>query len=201
MTELKNCPICGYYKIKQHPLRNPWAHYYECERCGPYEASDQLFFFADVREEMGKVGYILSGLARELYETGGKPTSFTIENYEALTKRFPVPDVNNIGEKIQKLLQRVREKTEYFGEEIKLGDIETVVPLAYAKNSGELIALFTLMTEKKLAKIGVLTNENDDGKRTVRMTLSANAWDLTNDLGDKNKESDRGFIIFIPQVI
>ena len=35
----------------------------------------------------------------------------------------------------------------------------------------ELIALFTLMTEKKLAKIGVLTNENDDGKRTVNIQV------------------------------
>lgn len=194
MKDLESCPICGYDKIKQYPLQDPWAHFYECGRCGRYQASDMLMHFSDVGEKLREVGYILSGLTRELHETGGKPPSFTTENYEAFTKRFPVPDLNNIGEKIKKLLQRVRAKTQYFGEEVKLGDIETVVPLAYAKNPEELIALFTLMTEKKLAKIGILNNEKDDGERTVRMTLSANGWDLTNTLEDKNKESDRGFV-------
>ena len=194
MTALENCPICGYEKFKQYPLRDPWSHFYECERCGRFQASDQLFFFSDVKEQLSKVAYILSGLSRELHETEGQYPTFTLENYDGLTKRFPVPDIKSIEEKIKKLLQRVREKTQYFGEEVKLGDIETVVPLAYAKNSDELIALFTLMTEKKLAKIGVLSNEHDDGKRTVKMTLSANGWDLTNSLEDKNKESDRGFI-------
>lgn len=187
MTELKSCPICGYNKIKQYPLQDPWAHFYECERCGQYKASDMLMHFSDVGEKLREVGYILSGLTRELQETGGKPPSFTPENYEAFTKRFPVPDINNIGEKIQKLLQRVREKTDYFGEDIELGNIETVVPLAYAKNAKELIAIFTLMTEKRVAKIGVT-----DG--SVKIALTANGWDLTNQLGDKNKESDRGFV-------
>ena len=195
MGETKNCPICGYTEAKQfsRSSRN-LGGFFQCKRCGEYEASHDLFIFSDVKERVQKVSYILSGLARELFETGANPPSFSLENFEALAKQFPVPDVKSIEEKIKKLLQRVREKTQYFGEEIKLGDIENVVPLAYAKNSDELIALFTLMTEKKLAKIGILNNESDDGKRTVRITLSANGWDLTNTLEDKNKESDRGFV-------
>lgn len=195
MGELKNCPICGYAGAKQFSRSSrELGGFFQCERCGEYEASHNLFIFSDVNAKIQEISYILSGLARELFETGANPPSFSLENFETLAKRFPVPDVKSIEEKIKKLLQRVREKTQYFGEEIKLGDIETVVPLAYAKNSDELAALFTLMTEKKLAKIGILNNENDDGKRTVRMTLSANGWDLTNTLEDKNKESDRGFV-------
>lgn len=195
MGETKNCPICGYTEAKQfsRSSRN-LGGFFQCKRCGEYEASHDLFIFSDRKKEVQDVAYILSGLARELFETGANPPSFSLENFETLAKRFPVPDISNIGEKVQKLLKRVREKTQYFGEEVRLGDIETVVPLAYAKNADELVALFNLIEEKKQAKIRVLTNENDDGKRTVRMMLSANAWDLTNSLEEKNKESDRGFI-------
>lgn len=191
MGELKNCPICGYSQIKQYPRRDPWSYYFECGRCGPYEATHDLLIFTDVREQIQRVGHILSGLARELYETGAQYPSFTLKNFEALAKRFPVPDANNISEKVQKLLQRVREKTEYFGAEVTFGNIETVLPLAYAKNVEELKALFQLMTEKKVARIGVTTNA---GIATVKIALTANGWDLTNAKQEKNRESDRGFI-------
>lgn len=192
---LTHCPICKFQGIKQFPRGGTDMYFMQCGRCGEYEVSwEFLRGFEDIKRKLGEIGYILSGLARELYETDGQRPAFTIKNLETDLKHFLIPDIKNIEEKIQKFLQRVREKTEYFGEEVKLGNIETVIPLAYAKNSDELVALFTLMTEKKLAKIGVLTNENDDGKRTVKMTLLANAWDITNTLGDKNKESDRGFV-------
>lgn len=187
MAGLESCPICGYANFKQHPLQDPWSHFYECERCGRFQASDQLFFFSDVKEQLSKVAYLLSGLSRELNETGGQYPTFTLENYEGLTKRFPVPDINNISEKIQKILQRVRERTNFFGEDVRLGHIETVIPLAYAKNKEELIALFTLMTEKKVARIGVIDEQ-------VKIALTANGWELTNESQSKNKESDRGFV-------
>lgn len=195
MGELTNCPICKFPGIKQHARGGVDTYFMQCARCGEYEVSwEFLHGFNDLRKRLGDVGYILSGLARELYETGGKYPSFTIKNLETDLKHFLIPDVRSIEEKVQKILQRVREKTEYFGKEVPLGDIETVVPLAYAKNSEELIALFTLMTEKKLAKIGVVTNEDDDGLRKVKISLSANGWDLTNSLEERNKESDRGFV-------
>ena len=191
---LTNCPICDFPGIKQFP-RNDDTYFMQCGRCGEYKISWELLKgFVDVKDKISEVGYILSGLSRELNETGNKYPTFTVKNLEADLKHYLIPNTKSIEEKVKKFLQRVREKTEYFGEEIKLGDIETVVPLAYAKNSDELIALFTLMIEKKMAKIGVVKNENDDGKRTVKITLSADGWDLTNSLEDKNKESDRGFI-------
>ncbi|MDP3958370.1 MAG: hypothetical protein Q8Q36_02840 [bacterium] len=201
MTALENCPICGYDKFKQYPLGDPWSHFYECERCGRFQASDQLFFFSDVKEQLSKVAYILSGLSRELHETGGKYPTFTIENYEALTKQFPVPDVSNIEEKLQKLLLRLRERTEYFGQVIELGEIELAVPLAYAKNAHELEALLKLMSEKKIAYVKIIEPATIVGEKNVtpktrsaRITLLEAGWDLSNSLGKQNQESDKGFI-------
>jgi len=170
-------------------------YFFECGRCGEFEVSwEFLHNFSDVGGEIKKIGYLLSGLARELYETKSPHPRFLYKNIEETLKSYLIPDVSRIEEKIQKLLQRLREKTDYFGQEIELGDLETVVPLAYAKNSHELIALFRLMTEKKLAKVDVTTNEKDDGLRRVKITLSENGWDITNALQKTNKESDKGFV-------
>lgn len=189
-----HCPICGFHKFKKYERNSGRAVYFiNCERCGEFEASREFFRnFQEIKRRVDEVGYILSGLARELYETGDKRPLFMFKNLDETLKHYLIPDVNSIEEKIQKFLQRLRGKTEYFGQEIELGDIETVVPLAYAKNSKELLALFTLMTEKKLAKIGTI--QNVDGTRTVKIALSANGWNITNSLEKRNKESNRGFI-------
>lgn len=193
-TNLTHCPICGFHKFEKYEHNSGRDVYFiKCERCGEFEASWELLQdFQDVKRRVGEVGYILSGLARELYETGGKRPIFLTKNIEETLKHYLIPDISSIEEKIQKFLQRLREKTEYFGQEIELGDIETVVPLVYAKNSKELLALFTLMTEKRLAKIGTI--QNADGTRMVKIMLSANGWNITNSLEKRNKESDRGFI-------
>lgn len=192
ISEIKNCPVCGFHKFKQYPSNSFGVEFFQCERCGDFGISCEFLHFEDIKKDFSKVGYILSGLARELYETGGKAPTFLFKNRDEILKHYFIPDVTRIEEKIQKLLQRLRERTEYFGQEIDLGDIETVIPLAYAKNSNELIALFTLMTKKDLAKTGVTNSA--DGTKTVKITLTENGWDLTNSLQKKNKESDRGFV-------
>ena len=186
--DLNECPICGYDKFKRFQT-NPFSfnEIFRCERCGEFEASHEIIVFSDVKEKNKKNGYILSGLSRELYETGGNMPLFTIENLKETLKHHLIPNVSSIEEKTKKFLQRLREKTEYFGQEIDLGDIETVVPLAYAKNSNELIALFTLMNEKKLTKIGVTD-------KTVKAKVLENGWEITNSLKKENEKSNRGFI-------
>lgn len=193
---LTHCPICGFQKFKQHPRNSGGSVYlFQCDRCGEYETGRMLLEdYQDVKRRVGEVGYILSGLARELFETEQARPLFTVDNIDETLKHYLIPNVNRIEEKIQKLLLHLRAKTEYFGQEIELGDVETVVPLAYTKNSKELIALFSLITEKKLAKVVVNTNEKDDGLQRVRITLSANGWDITNSLEKKNKESEQGFV-------
>lgn len=194
MTTLTQCPICCFNKFKEHRRPENDTYLIQCERCGEFVITKECIIYQDVSEKINEVGYILSGLTRELYETGGKRPEFTTGNLEEYAKNYLVPDTGSIEEKIQKLLQRFREKTEFFGQEIELGDIETVVPLAYAKNSDELTALFNLMMEKKLAEVDITKNEMDDGLRRAKVTLSANGWDITNLLQKKNKESDRGFV-------
>lgn len=186
--DLTNCPICGYDKFKKYPANSlVFNEFFKCERCGEFEASFEIISFSDVRKNIAEIGYILSGLARELYETGQKMPVFMIKNIEETLKHPLIPDVTSIEEKIQKFLQHLRRKTEYFGNELNLGDIETVVPLAYAKNNKELIALFTLINEKKLAKIGTT-----DG--IVKANVLASGWEITNSLKQKNEKSNRGFI-------
>lgn len=173
----------------------------ECNRCGSYVITMELLIYQDVKQNLQRVGYILSGLTRELRETKQKYPTFTTENFEAQTKQFPVPDVNNIEEKIQKLVVRLREKTEYFGQVVELGDIELAVPLAYAKNSRELEALLKLMSEKKIAYVKIFEPATIVGEkpvaprtRSVHVTLLEAGWDLSKSLGKQNQESDKGFI-------
>lgn len=194
MNALIQCPICGFNKFNQYP-RDGDMYFFRCERCGEFETSwEFLNHFGDIDKRMSEIGYILSGLARELYETKDTRPKFLYGNIEETMKSYLIPDITRIEEKIQKLLQRLREKTEFFGQAIKLGDIETVVPLAYAKNSDELIALFNLMTEKKLAEINITKNEKDDGLQRAKVILSANGWDITNSFQKKNREFDKGFV-------
>ena len=194
-TTIITCPICGQKEAtKQEAFDRRTLQWVACARCGTFGISRQLVIFEDVKKKVAKVSHLLSGLARELKETRGIPPTFTLDTLDETLRHPLIPQANSIEEKIKKLLQRLREKTEEFGQEVDLGDIETVVSLAYAKSSNELIALFALMTEKKLAKIGVVSNERDDGKRRVRIALSANGWQIAESQEKKNKESDRGFI-------
>lgn len=201
MTALTNCPLCNYPGIKQHQRGSFDMYLMECERCGTYIISYEVLIFSDIKAEFGKAGYILSGLTRELQETGGERPTFLTTNLETQLKHHLVPNVGRIEEKIQKLLLRLREKTEYFGQEINLGDIELAIPLAYAKNSRELQALLSLISEKNLARVGytepakfVGTTDMAPAIRSVKITLLEAGWDLTNSYQKQNTDSDRGFI-------
>lgn len=191
MSELTNCPICGFHKFKEQKDIRRDVYFIRCDRCGEFEISEEFVIYHDVRDGINPIRHLLSALARELYETENTRPTFLTTNVNEYLRHYLIPGKNSIEEKIQKLLKRVREKTTYFGEEISFGDIETVVPLAYAKNREELIALFTLMTEKKLAKIDVITNGT---VKIVKISLYANGWDIANSLEPKNEESKRGFV-------
>ena len=49
-----------------------------------------------MKRRVGEVGYILSGLARELYETGGNRPVFMVKNIEENLKHYFIPDVSRI---------------------------------------------------------------------------------------------------------
>ncbi len=192
MPSLTHCPICGFHKFRQFPPDSRDVYFFECSRCGEFGISDRCLLYEDVKKKIGEIGYILSGLSRELYETGEKYPTFYTDNFENYAKKYPVPDVDSIEEKMQKLLQRLREKTEFFGQEIEFEDIETAVPLAYAKNSDELMALLGLMKKKDLADTKIINSA--DGKKEIKITLSENSWNIANSLIKSNKGSERGFV-------
>lgn len=204
MGELVNCPLCDYPGIKQYPRPQFDTYFMECRRCGSYLITMELLIFADVRANLQQVGYVLSGLTRELMETKQKYPTFTTTNLDSQLKHHLVPDVDKLEEKLHKLLLRLRERTEYFGQTIDLGDIELAVPLAYAKNARELEALLKLMNEKKIAYVKFIEQgqiiEPDSPtpttprSRKVQVTLLEAGWDLSGTLSKKNYESDRAFI-------
>ena len=138
-----------------------------------------------------KIGYILSALSRELFEIGSRPPKFLTDNIEQYVKSYPVPDMNDLQSKAEKLIQRLREKTTYFGEPIELGDIQTAYPLAYAKNENEFKALLRFLDEKKLTQSSFV---RDSDVLFVGATLLADGWELSNRLEKSNESSEQGFI-------
>lgn len=188
---LAHCPICNFHKFTADEDTQRGVFFINCQRCGEFSITEEFIIFQDVKEKISKISYILSGLAREIKETGGDAPLFKTDNLEEYTRHYLVPDGNSIEGKIKKFLQRLKEKTNYFGEEIELGELETLVSLAYAKNSAELMALFQLISESKLAKVSVTINGDN---RIVKISLLANGWNFTNSFEKANKESELGFV-------
>ncbi len=191
MEEIKKCPLCGYDRPQSwglHPLNDTYR--IQCRRCGQYIATwEFLRYFKE--EKIAEVGYLLSGLARELNE-GGKELELTTKNAEALARSYPVPEPDKLEEKANKFLQNLRAKTKYFGEDVPFKDPEFAYPLAYARNSFEFKALLKLLKEKKLIEF-TLTNV-PEGRQYLNATLLVDGWDLASGLAKSNKDSNQGFV-------
>lgn len=185
MAKQEACPICSFPNANVEKDLLARNSFIDCKRCGRYEISEKCLLFD--KEKLSNIGYILSGLSRELTETGGIPPKFLQENIDELIKNYPVPDISNIEEKAKKLLQRLKEKTESFGDLVTLSTKDDY-PLAYAKKEDELIALVNLLEESNLLKI------KGDASRAIIVQLSASGWSVVNSLQKANKESTQGFV-------
>lgn len=185
------CLICKLNPIKTNLEFSRRVYHVECARCGDYIISEYFFIFSDVRERLEKISHILSGLSRELKETGGKRPEFLSDNIEKLASSYPVPDLSSIENKTEKLLNRLKEKTSYYGEVLQIR-INMDYPLAYAKNRKEFLALLNLLKEKKL--ISVKSQIVDDSVTSLEVVLLASGWDLVYKFKNKNLESKQVFI-------
>ncbi|MES2315035.1 MAG: hypothetical protein V4524_03835 [Patescibacteria group bacterium] len=157
-----------------------------CPRCGEYKISDECLRYTPESND----AYLLSGLVRELNEQRQIP-EFLTTNIETLKNSYPVPKSNDIAEKANKLLQRLKAKIEYFGQSTEV-NCKNDYPLAYAKNPKEFEALIKMLEQKNLAHWAPLSNT--DGLYAYKITLTANGWELGNKLGKENSESEQGFI-------
>ncbi len=190
-NDFKICPLCGYEPIQAistDPI--PTNFHVTCPRCGVYSATNEFMYFDPQRSS--EIGYILSGLTRERNETTDVPNINT-KNAKALATSYPAPDISSIEEKANKFLQRLRIRTKYYGETIRFRDIKMEYPLAYAKNSNEFISLLDLLKDKNLIKYDI-SKMPGGNEPLLEASLLAEGWNLTNNLGSANKDSEQGFV-------
>ena len=138
-------------------------------------------------EKRVEVGHILSGLVRETTEAGGEPISFLTTNLDEHLRNNQIPDMEGIDEKAQKLLERIKNETTDFGTMVNLPYNESV-PLAYAKNVSELVALTHLLEESSLIEI----KSEAMGGFTVLVT--AQGWNLARNLELDSSDSNQIFV-------
>ncbi len=194
MSEIKKCPLCQYQKVEFTALSTYDEFRIKCPRCGEYLATEDFINFFD-KEKLVEIGYVLSGLSRELIENKER-LELNTKNTESLAKDYPVPNLSKLEEKANKFLERLKGKTTYFGEEVNFGNVDLIYPLAYAKNVREFKSLLQLLQEKKFINLDIINLKNN---RLV-VSLLADGWNLTNNLKSINQESERGFIaIWFPE--
>lgn len=156
-----------------------------CARCGQYIISWEALQFPN-EPGFKENTYILSGLARELYETKQKALEVTIVGLPDTLKHYLIPDVKSIDEKVAKLLKRIKERTSFYGEWVELVN-DKDFPLAYAKKQEEFMALLSLLADSGLIK----QSPTSAGENVV---LTAKGWQQASDLMSNKTASTQGFI-------
>lgn len=186
MENPQNCPLCKSDKIhltSSEPLSGVFS--IKCERCGQYKVTEELIMYSTPTER-DRGGFLLSGLSRELQEVGDPPPLFKYQDLKEPNKySYLVPRPTDIEQKAQKLLQRIKQKTETFGARIKL-QIDQDYPLAYAKNQEEFIALLGLLGDDEYV-------DTDIGATFAYIKMTARGFTIFAQKGDDAK-SDKGFI-------
>lgn len=187
MYNINKCPLCQLSQIEVYPISSNDMYRIICKRCGEFKISEECL---DQKEEhLKEIGYVLSGLNREIRRDKGKCLEFLTSNIEKYTSEYPVPDLNNVEQKASKLLKYIKNRTSYFGQNVGIR-MNTDIPVAYARNGQELFALIDLLVQKKLVKS---FDANIEGEQAKSVYLQADGWNLANE-SSKNRQSDKGFI-------
>ncbi|MBI2415638.1 MAG: hypothetical protein HYV33_03190 [Candidatus Kerfeldbacteria bacterium] len=187
MDTINQCPLCKNEKIEIRSETKWYGYYVICPCCGDFEISGNCTADKDTLNKIDSVGYILSGVARELKELGEKPPRFVTENIDDYLKHYLVPDLSNIEAKANKLLIRLKEKSTYFGKTLK-PSFNHDYSLAYAHNSEEFRALIFFLKESGLINIGSVLTLDDT---PYSISLTASAWNLNQ---HNSKASNNAFI-------
>lgn len=162
------CFICAQpAKVSATGSRNDNKHVV-CDRCGEYEITHELMYFWD-KSDRDEIAPVLSGLCRELCETGQEAPVLMTTNLIDLTSRFPVPSMEDLDAKLEKLLSAVKRKSDHFGKMVELARGRDN-PLAYAKNDEEFFAFIDQLVAMELLEL----KGADSGTKFV--TLAAEGW-------------------------
>ena len=162
------CFICKQAAVVKPSGSGDGNSYVACDRCGAYEITEELIFFWN-DSERAQLAPALSGLCRELQETEQEYPTLMTTNLTELTTRFPVPNMEDLDAKLEKLLAAVKRKSGNFGQMVELSGGRDI-SLAYAKNDEEFFAFVD-----QLIAMGLLGSKGaDSGTRYV--TLTAEGW-------------------------
>lgn len=180
--EITNCPLCGYDRININRMSSKAMYRVICKRCGEYFITDRLLKFRDLNEKLESKSQQLSGYCRELHEQEQKPPTLTSENYMNLSDSYMVPDIDDVNGKAEKLLQRLKDKSNYYGDEVRL-NYTYDYPLAYSANRSEFREIVNFLEDSHL-----ITIDTDDVK------LTAEGWGLAKKLKGSLKEGEQVFV-------
>lgn len=141
--ESKKCVLCGRQAARKIDENDIYTYY--CHNCGCYSISQDLS--EDIAGEHIKL-CLLSGYVREKYEGTKIPVCLTTNNYREILESPLIP--RSVPDKLNKLILYLYNKTECFGQQIKLGVSAPNCPqgresdnpaVCYAEDTAELIAL------------------------------------------------------------
>jgi hypothetical protein len=183
MIKPSTCYLCD-KPARGEDLGSLSGEFVICERCGEYKISEELKHF--ISQLAGVRRHILSGLCREQSDTEQEPPFLMKTNLEELMARFPVPNMDDLDAKLEKLLVAVKRKSDHFGKIVEL-DFGRDYPLAYAKNGEEFFAFVNQLVMEGLLKL----KEQDN--RTKFVILTANGWKYFSRIVT-NQKPKQGFV-------
>lgn len=159
-----------------------------CHKCKEYLITDECL--VDNPTKFEEIGYVLSGLSRELFELKMERPAFTSQNLDEKLKHYLIPNIGSVEEKAKKLLLRFKERSPYFASHVPT-KYESDYPLGYAQNPDEYAGLISLLEQKNF--IEVIETTIGEEHRDV-LIITADGWELSNSLKKKSSESEQGFI-------
>lgn len=178
------CSLCDQPAQIVHSDYSRGVDLVACERCGQYEITEDLKHFTS--QLSGVKRYILSGLCREQLETGQKPPLLMTTNLVELMARFPVPNMEDLDAKLEKLLAAIKRRSDHFGKMVEL-DFDRDYPLAYADSGEEFFAFV-----EQLTRDGLLEQRQED-TRTKYVVLTADGWKYFSRIA-ADERSKQGFV-------
>jgi len=182
MPEQITCPICKKPANTQRE-RLGGNQFVICDRCGEYEITHTLMVTWQ-ESERERLAPALSGLCRELKETNGEPPVLMTTNLEEFVSRFPVPNMDDLDAKLEKLLAAIKRRSDHFGSHVQLVAYQDY-PLAYAKNDEEFIAFIDQLVEMGLLHL----KGQDTGRKIVSLTIDGFKYFSRIITDQKNKQA------------
>jgi nucleoside 2-deoxyribosyltransferase len=165
---------------------------YDCDRCGTYEISQILALALGSPGAPDQIenAYLISGHTREQFDkaqydlgnVNACPQFLLPEDFARIAAIAP----RTIPERASKLLQAVDRRTKFFGETVTL-KVATDYPLAFARNTNELVRLAKFIRDQEWVGLNV-------DAHTADFTLTAAGFAELEGRVRSNADSETAFV-------